>query len=172
MLNLSRGEKIATYHKCIDAWVMEKGLSPDLIPQIKNRPTISYEQYSAMRERAMFLQENKYRYGCYELGRQDGYRRYTADDFDAKHQCNVVNRQLNTSPAIKQLLKSMEKTPSVEDVYKYSKTKGENKDLLPKHDLPFHITVDDVMHCVFGTAKRDKSFERPIAELEAEYNAT
>ena len=59
VLQFKTGEKIATYCKCIDAWVMEKGLSPDLIPQIKNRPTISYEQYSAMRERAFVCNFNR-----------------------------------------------------------------------------------------------------------------
>jgi hypothetical protein len=49
-----KGQPIATYQKSIDKWVLEKDISPDSIPAIGNKETISHEQFHYMSIHAQY----------------------------------------------------------------------------------------------------------------------
>lgn len=49
------GKSIATYEKAIDKWVLASGISPDTIPTIANKETISNEQFTYMSTHAQYV---------------------------------------------------------------------------------------------------------------------
>ena len=49
------GKSIATYEKAIDKWVLANGISPDTIPAIANKETISNEQFTYMSIHAQYV---------------------------------------------------------------------------------------------------------------------
>ena len=166
-LSLKSGEKIATYYKCIDAWVLEKGLSPDLIPEIKGKPTISCEQYQCMETYAKYMNDTLYRWAAYEHSLSDGYQR---SRYEINYGHADWSRQLSLKT--KDLLRDISIKPEVKDVYEYSKTKGDNKHSNPQKTSVFRITDYDVMHCMFGSVKRIKEFENDYIDknIENQFN--
>lgn len=174
-LRFKTGEPIAVYQKSINAWALVKGLSPDVIPEIKGRPTISYEQYQYMATYAKYMNETRYRWAGYEFGIQDGYKRQKYepgyDSVDWHRSNSARNKFLDLSLRIKDLLKNISKEVDVKDVYEYSKTKGDNRHSNPKKTGSFRITYNDVMHCLFGNTQRIKEFENSYEEKNIE-NAT
>ena len=49
------GQPIATYQKAIDKWVLANGISPDAIPAIASKETISNEQFNYMSIHAKYI---------------------------------------------------------------------------------------------------------------------
>ena len=53
------GQTIATYQKTIDKWVLAQGISPDNIPSIASKETISSEQFNYMSIHAQYCAYSK-----------------------------------------------------------------------------------------------------------------
>lgn len=149
----SGSQHIATYHKEIEAWVLNSDISPDVIPTIAGIDTISSRQYEAMREYSEFKRMVSPNYDRLI----NGMGSVTDWDTTADYSDTVQQRYDSIDPSIKTLLKSMDKEPSVEQVKYHAKYNGTNVGYVG----PGHVVVssDDVMRCVFGKTKRIKEFE-------------
>ena len=134
ILKIKSGDIIARYHKSIDKWVLSKGVSPDILPSIASKETISNEQFKYMSIRAQYKKycndgfsvPNTYRHidwdNPYESNVDE--KTFFEDDMSAqlKRQASKAHRQLSST--IKSILSQHETPIDVGEGEMYIRTKG------------------------------------------------
>lgn len=150
------GQSIATYQKSIDKWVLSRGISPDTIPSIGFKETISQTQYNYMCLHAQY-----YAYVNPGYLYQDAKLNYSINpendkNFDEFQNISGLRSIVQTKhrripKEIKDILKQCEYSGINRDINNHAKYKGINSS----------VTTEDIMTIMYKTMSR-------IPELENE----
>jgi hypothetical protein len=149
----SNNQHIATFHKEINAWVLDSKISPDTIPSISWKNTISEAQYHAMFTLSEYkrLFSPNYDRSINGIGATSLWEeKYTFSE-SAKHDYDML------SPEIKLLLNKIDKNPTAQQIASYAKVAGTNVGYSSYDGVT--VSAKDVMRCVFGNVSRIKEFE-------------
>lgn len=170
-LKIKTGDIVARYHKSIDKWVLNKDISPDTIPSIASKETISDEQFRYMSIIAQYnnycnpgyTTSNTYRHTSWEHISYDDMndRTFFEDDMinRLKKEASKAHRQIPST--IKEILSKHETKFSIWEQDKYIRTQG----TYAKENIRNHtskISTEDVMALMYKNIRR-------IPELENGY---
>jgi hypothetical protein len=168
VLKLKTGEMIAHYHSSIDKWVLNKDISPDILPSIASKETISNEQFNYM---SIIAQYKNYCNPGYTINsspasiflEDSDFSNFNDDIFIEDDMNEMLKKSASTAhrklPAIvKDFLSKYEDKIEPSEINKFIRTKGTYAKENVRNNT-FKISTEDVMTLIYKNIRR-------IPELE------